>query len=496
MARPSLSLRIIPRFPARIQGTDGIAVERSGGVVTLSQDWAAIQEEVTPGDPENYEFLLRNSEDGALIRLNATELGALRPIASEPEAEAGADNTKTMTPLRTKQQIDARLADDTTPDTDSEKLSTPEDVVRRIQATDVNDQSSVAGNASKFWTEYFGNPGTGRVHRFNRIFAGVAAGASSDRPLTTSTWVEDYFQLITDSQFASVSAIGSLAVTGVSRTSDYSAWTGAAAGGAQGVSGFAVNDDTAHSGVACAVYGEAIHKADVQGITESCELTISSGEPVEDINPYSGVTSKTTFALNLTAGFRPEYNEDISCAFIFGGNHNGVKFRKGFVAILDGLDASVGSGGGGVLGDLALGTSLRWVDAAGVVKGEIWADTDGFQLKDVGWKAWTPTVTAGSGTITSQTTVARYKKIGNTLHFNVNITIATNGTAAGSVSFTLPFTPTYNTIAFGREGAVTGAALQCIMSAFNSAATVLDVSNAYPGGDGHRLNLTGTVEVQ
>lgn len=108
--RPALRMRLAPSFPARIQNSDGIGVARSGGAVTIRQDWSGIQRDATPDDPENYDFLL-GKEDGSLVRLSATELGALRPIASLPEAEAGVDNNTTMTPLRTSQQIDARLAD-------------------------------------------------------------------------------------------------------------------------------------------------------------------------------------------------------------------------------------------------------------------------------------------------------------------------------------------------------------------------------------------------
>lgn len=59
---------------------------------------------------------------------------AVIDYASEAEAEAGTDAEKVMAPLTTKQQIDARLADETTPDADEQKLSTPADVARRIVA--------------------------------------------------------------------------------------------------------------------------------------------------------------------------------------------------------------------------------------------------------------------------------------------------------------------------------------------------------------------------
>lgn len=69
---------------------------------------------------------------GVLIDLqNDIDALALN-IPDQPTAEAGVNNTEFMTSLRTKQQIDARRADISTPDTDDEKISTPEDVVRRI----------------------------------------------------------------------------------------------------------------------------------------------------------------------------------------------------------------------------------------------------------------------------------------------------------------------------------------------------------------------------
>lgn len=48
-------------------------------------------------------------------------------IATKAEAEAGANNTKTMTPLRTKQQVDARLSDEPTAvaGADNSALMTP-----------------------------------------------------------------------------------------------------------------------------------------------------------------------------------------------------------------------------------------------------------------------------------------------------------------------------------------------------------------------------------
>lgn len=73
MARPALRLRIVPRFPARIQASDGVRVDRTGGVVTIRQDWNSIAQEPAPSDPATYELLLRGP-DGDLARVPGTPL--------------------------------------------------------------------------------------------------------------------------------------------------------------------------------------------------------------------------------------------------------------------------------------------------------------------------------------------------------------------------------------------------------------------------------------
>ena len=74
MPRPALRVRIVPRFPARIQGADGIDVTRFNRILTVRQDWSDIQQEALPSDPENYEILLRGDADGDLVRVPADSI--------------------------------------------------------------------------------------------------------------------------------------------------------------------------------------------------------------------------------------------------------------------------------------------------------------------------------------------------------------------------------------------------------------------------------------
>lgn len=73
--------------------------------------------------------------DRAAVRLKTISYsGATKE--TQAGAEGGANNLPYMTSLRTKQQIDARIATDATPDTDDEKLSTPADIIGRAERAD------------------------------------------------------------------------------------------------------------------------------------------------------------------------------------------------------------------------------------------------------------------------------------------------------------------------------------------------------------------------
>lgn len=104
MATPALRIRIAPKFPTKQQAGVGLAVSRAGGVVTYQQDWNNVQNGITP--PDDVEVLARDPSDGQFYRTTPDGLADLiRPVASQAEAEAGSNNTKTMTPLRSKQSV-------------------------------------------------------------------------------------------------------------------------------------------------------------------------------------------------------------------------------------------------------------------------------------------------------------------------------------------------------------------------------------------------------
>lgn len=117
------------------------------------------------------------------------------------------------------------------------------------------------------------------------------------------------------------------------------------------------------------------------------------------------------------------------------------------------------------------------------------------ELNAIGaWAAWTPTVTAESGTFTTVSGAGRYAQIGKTIVWEATITITTVGSATFGVKFTLPVTAQNATahIGYGRSVA-SGAALQVRLNATTNA-TILRYDDASPIGAGAVLRINGTYE--
>jgi hypothetical protein len=115
------------------------------------------------------------------------------------------------------------------------------------------------------------------------------------------------------------------------------------------------------------------------------------------------------------------------------------------------------------------------------------------------WQTYTPTVTAGSGTITTASATGRYLKRGRRVDVQIRVTITTNGTGATSVNATLPFssanvTGIGRTLA-GREETSTGHMLQGFISPNSTVVQIRSYDNTYPGATGRTLHVNGTYEV-
>lgn len=60
----SISTRVVPRFPARVSGADGVAVEKENGAFTVKQDWGALAEDLAlPNTADTYFGIWKQSGD-------------------------------------------------------------------------------------------------------------------------------------------------------------------------------------------------------------------------------------------------------------------------------------------------------------------------------------------------------------------------------------------------------------------------------------------------
>lgn len=287
--------------------------------------------------------------------------------------------------------------------------------------TTLNDTSAVIGNAASFYyPSYFGNPGTGRVHRLNRLFVGEASltsgGIDAAGQMNPRSWLFQYFKNeVPIAQFASGSTTGQLGIIGYSRTSDFKTWAGGTSGGSQGITGFGLNDDTTVGTVpiACGVCGVTVHAPGVMSGVSVNQMDIVNLNVDVATDPYYGIIGGTTWPLLLTGGVMPEQSANIKNVTALLGlgkgdpaNPNGVALA-GIIIMSDALKSSVGTGGNGVAMDMARGQSLRWVNSGHTADAEIFGNADGLILRnaaltaDNGVRALTYTSTSTVPTISS-----------------------------------------------------------------------------------------------
>lgn len=132
--------------------------------------------------------------------------------------------------------------------------------------------------------------------------------------------------------------------------------------------------------------------------------------------------------------------------------------------------------------DIANGTPVPTVETAASVAGP--------QI------AWTPTITASSGVLGTNSATAFYQldtADPNYVDFRLGIAITDNGTGSGEIRATLPFTSSSDSISAavaGYEGSASIAVVG-IIGTSSSSLRILKVDGTYPGGTGKSLTLVG-----
>lgn len=110
---------------------------------------------------------------------------------------------------------------------------------------------------------------------------------------------------------------------------------------------------------------------------------------------------------------------------------------------------------------------------------------------------WTPSVSANTGTITTLGTVTgRFITKGKLCFFVLNIPITTNGTGAGFVISTLPFTVGANSCEIsGRETTLSAGMLVGNAGANAANLNIFKYDGTYPGASGVNLRVVGWYEM-
>lgn len=112
------------------------------------------------------------------------------------------------------------------------------------------------------------------------------------------------------------------------------------------------------------------------------------------------------------------------------------------------------------------------------------------------WISYTPTITAGVGTITTASATGRYQIIGKTCHYNIAVTITTNGTGSSSVIATLPFTSAsfQQQCGAGRGAAVFFGMIMAFIPVNTNTVLMARSDGTYPGANGASWAISGTYE--
>lgn len=115
------------------------------------------------------------------------------------------------------------------------------------------------------------------------------------------------------------------------------------------------------------------------------------------------------------------------------------------------------------------------------------AQSVGIKWNSGAWTSYTPTITSTTGTLTTATASGAYIRIGKLCAVRQVWTVTTNGTGAGQIDLSIPFTSISSAvqIGFGRETGATGNQLQVEIPANTTTARYRTYNNLYPAGNGY-----------
>lgn len=147
-------------------------------------------------------------------------------------------------------------------------------------------------------------------------------------------------------------------------------------------------------------------------------------------------------------------------------------------------------------GNAAGNPSWSAISLTADVTGTLPVANGGTNYTGVAWTGYTSTAGTNSGSITTQSSNSTYIQIGKIVFVNAQVTITNHGTAAGTVTLTLPVAAkTTNMFCAGREAGVTGKMFSGILTSGSATVNVLYYDNTTPTwADGLIFNLNCSYE--
>lgn len=109
------------------------------------------------------------------------------------------------------------------------------------------------------------------------------------------------------------------------------------------------------------------------------------------------------------------------------------------------------------------------------------------------WTAYTPTITSGTGTLTSVSATGRYLLVQKLCVVTIAITITTNGTGATDIRATLPTAGSAGTDYYG-AGRIASTGGMVALNVNGGVLYIRKYDNTYPGATGAVIKGTVTYE--
>jgi hypothetical protein len=231
--------------------------------------------------------------------------------------------------------------------------------------------------------------------------------------------------------------------------------------------------------------GAAKTTNDLPFSTSYIDTTGSSTTPGEQDGTSNGTTAVTVVGSPASATQRLVksiniQNADTVASTVTVIYNNNSTLRNVFIATLAVGDQLIYEDGHG----------WSCLDSNGNLK-----TTGGGSVDNTAWTAYTPTIAVGSGSLTSATATGLYKTIGKSVVWQAQVNITTNGTAAGYIAVSLPFTAAAN-MALAAAELTTGVAMcgYIYTTANASYAFIRTPAAGYPGANGYVLVISGVSE--